>query len=635
MKKFSNLGKIEDVVASFLEDLGIKGTGKGNEPEKIINNYYINENDGLLSITEGKLSLEPPKQGGNWPTIKSCKNVSIKLKGREIREPIVVKNVDDIEIEPKNKPAESKFYLCLSPDNTEAILETEFSQGENFYIKDMEGQHELIVEAIHCKTILPPYIDEKSVYKELRKMGIPLEIDKSAVTSACRSLTNSRTTVVRGEKMIPPVDGRVKYMFDNEERIYKEKSETGELDFFYKGDINSVEEGSVLATIIPPVPGKPGLTVTGNIIPAPEGKHAKIYVGQGAGLINDGQAAVATINGRPVTKGNKKIICVISELIVRGDVDIKTGHVNFKGDVKILGNVAEGLEVRAAGKVFIRGSVFHAKVYGGNGVYINNNLVGGSVYAGGDAAEYKSMLYLLEKLKNKLKGVKDAFNQLKNNKKFSTEDLEIKGHGCFIKLIIEMRFSDIPKNLGKLYKMMPQENDRKKEGIWPVVELMYNKFSGLGPLQIQHIDEITKYKNFLDQIIKYIRESADEPANVSVNYCQNAVIKATGDVVIRGSGAYHSKIHSGGKINIRGFCRGGKIYGGTKIIAETLGSEMGVPTLVTVPVDGKIMAEELYPNVVLGIGGHKRKNTELKKYVQFVFKNEIVEQPLLRRDLLC
>ena len=183
--------------------------------------------------------------------------------------------------------------------------------------------------------------------------------------------------------------------------------------------------------------------------------------------------------------------------------------------------------------------------------------------------------------------------------------------------------------------MIPPNSDKKKEGIWPVIELMYGKFSGLGPLQIQHVDEITKYNNFLGQIIKHIRESADEPANVSVNYCQNAVIKATGDVAIRGSGAYHSKIHSGGKINIKGSCRGGKIYGGTKIIAEALGSEMGVPTLVTVPIDGKIMAEELYPNVVLGIGGHKLKNTELKKYVQFVFENEIVEQLLLRRDLLC
>ncbi len=635
MKKFSNLDKIENVVSSFLEDLGIKDIDKGNKPEKFINNCYINENDGPLSITDGKLSLKPPKQGGDWPVIKPCENVSIKLRGKEIKEPVIVKNVDDIEIKPENKPAESKFYLCFSPDNTEAILETEFSQGESFYIKDMEGQHELIVEAIHYETVLPPYIDEKSVYKELRKMGVTLEIDKSAVTSACRSLTNSRTTVVRGKKMILPVDGRIKYMFDKEERIYREKSKTEELDFFYKGDINSVEEGRVLATIIPPVPGKPGLTVTGNVIPAPEGKHAKIYVGQGARLVNDGQAAVATINGRPVTKGSKRIICVIPELIVRSDVDIKTGHVNFKGDVKILGNVAEGLEVRAAGKVFIRGSVFHAKVYGGNGVYINNNLVGGSVYSGGEAAEYKSMLHLLEELKNKLQGVENAFDQLKNNKKFSTEDLEVKGHGCFIKLIIEMRFSDIPKILGRLYKMIPPNSDKKKEGIWPVIELMYGKFSGLGPLQIQHVDEITKYNNFLGQIIKHIRESADEPANVSVNYCQNAVLKATGDVAIRGSGAYHSKIHSGGKINIKGSCRGGKIYGGTKIIAEALGSEMGVPTLVTVPIDGKIMAEELYPNVVLGIGGHKLKNTELKKYVQFVFENEIVEQLLLRRDLLC
>lgn len=617
MKKFSNLDKIEDAVANFFEDLEIADVNKKNDINKIINNY-ISESDGLLSITNGELSLKPVKQGGNWPVIKPCENVSIKLRGKEVKEPIIVKNVDDIEIKPKNKPAESKFYLYLSPNNTEVILETEFLQGESFYIKDIKDQHELTVEAIHYETTPPLYIDKKLVYEKLKQMGVTLEIDKNAIASACKSLTNSQTVVVKGKEMIPPTDGRVEYMFDDRERVYREKGENGEVDFFYKGDINSVESGKVLAEVVSPVPGTSGLTVTGEIIPAPEGKHAKIYVGRGAELVNNGQAAVATINGRPATRGNKKIIYVVPELVIKSDVNIETGHINFKGDVKILGNVTEGLVVKATGKVYVGGSVFHAKVYGGNGVYVNNNLVGGLICAGGEAADYKSMLPLLEELKNELQGVEDTFNQLKNNEKFSINDLEVRGHGYFIKLIIEMRFPNIPKNLKKLYKMMPQDSSKKKEGIWPAIELMYAKFSGLGPLQIKLIDEIIKYKNFLSQIIEYIYEDIDEPADVKVNYCQNAIIKATGNVTIGSLGTYHSKIHSAGEINIKGFCRGGEICGGTKIIVKTLGSEISVPTLAMVPMDGRIIVGELYPNVILGIGNHKRRSTKFKRHVQFV-----------------
>lgn len=628
MKQFSNLYKIEDAVASFFENLKAGDSNRVGHPDKIIDNHYINDNNGLLSIINGKLRLKPPGQNGNWPIIKPCENVTLMLKGKEVKEPIIIKDVDHIEIKPKNKPAESKFYLHLSPDKTEAILETEFIQGESFYIKDVEDQYELTVEAVHYKTIPPSYINEELVYEKLRQMGVTLDIDKNAVTLACRSLTNSRTVVVKGLEMIPPIHGRIEYMFDSKERVYRDEDKNNEVDFFYKGDINSVEAGRILAILIPPVPGVAGLTVTGDIIPAPEGKPAKIYVGEGARLVNDGQAAVSTISGRPATKGSKKIVYVVPELIVKGDVDIGTGHINFKGDVKILGNVTEGLEVRATGKVYIGGSVFHARVYGGNGVYVNNNLVGGVIHAGGEGAEYKSMLPPLEELKNGLQGVVDAFSQLKRNEKFSISDLEVRGHGYFIKLIIEMRFPNIIASVKKLYEIMPEDSNKKKEGIWPVIELMHTKLSGLGPLQIKFIDEIIKYKGFLDQIIEYIGEDMDEPADVNVNYSQNAIIKATGNVTIGSPGTYHSKIHSGGEIIIKGFCRGGEISGSTKIVAGALGAEMSVPTLAVVSADGKIIAERVYPNVTLGIGGYKRKNTELKSRVRFVFRDKIVEQLL-------
>ena len=528
MKRFPNLDKIENTVANFFEDLETEDFNKKISSKEVADNCYINENDGLLSITDGKLNLKPPKPGGDWPVIRPCENVSIKLRGKEIKGPIIVKNVGDIEIKPEDKSAESKFHLYLSSDNTKVILETEFFQGEKFYIKNKEEQHELIVESVFYEAIPPSPIDRNLVYEQLEQMDVVLEINRTAINSACKSLTNSQTVVVEGIEMIPSTDGRVKYMFSDSERIYRPENEKEELDFFYKGDINSVEKGEVLAEVVPPVNGVPGLTVKGDVIPVPEGKHAEIYVGEGAELVNEGQAAIATIDGRPILRGGKKVICVIPGLVVKSDVDINTGHINFKGDVRIIGNVLEGLIVKATGRVYVTGSVFHAEIYGENGVYINNNLIGGLICAGGEAAEYKSMLPLLEGLKNKLQGVRSIFDQLRDNKKFSTHDLEVRGHGYFIKLVMEMRFSDMFRDLKRLYEMMPRDSDKKKEGIWPVVELMYTKFSGHGPLQIKSIDEITKYKNFLGRIIEYICEDLDEPADVKAGYCQNAVIKATG-----------------------------------------------------------------------------------------------------------
>ena len=105
--------------------------------------------------------------------------------------------------------------------------------------------------------------------------------------------------------------------------------------------------------------------------------------------------------------------------------------------------------------------------------------------------------------------------------------------------------------------MMPQNNNKKRKEYGRLLNLCITNFRS-GPLQIRLIDEITKYREFLNEIIEYIYGDMDEPADVRVNYCQNAVIKATGDVTIGELGVYHSKIHSGGKINIKGFCREAK-----------------------------------------------------------------------------
>ena len=52
---------------------------------------------------------------------------------------------------------------------------------------------------------------------------------------------------------------------------------------------------------------------------------------------------------------------------------------------------------------------------------------------------------------------------------------------------------------------------------------------------------------------------------------------------------------------------------------------MNVPTLAVVSGDGKIIAGKIYPNVVLGIGGYKRKNVKYKKWAEFILKGEIME----------
>lgn len=625
MKKFSNINKIQDAVADLFQslDLDMEDTNQNVILTANEKNTYTGENDGALLITEGKLDIIPPKIGGNWPILKPSENVCILLNGKEVKEPILIRNVDDIEIKLKNKEPKSNFYLHMSDDCTKITLETEFISGETFRIKDTRAQHELEIEVLTDEVIEPLPIKEELVYEKIKELGVILDIDRDVISKACNSLTNKQVVVVQGKEMIPPVDGYIEYMFDDQERIYKDKDDDGHIDYFDKGDINSVVVGRVLAKVVPPIPGEPGLTVTGKTIFPPKEKHAKLHVGSGAKLINNGQVAVATLNGRPVVKGSRKTISVIPELVINSDVNLETGHINFKGDVKIFGNVTEGFIVKATGKVNVLGSVFHGKVYGENGVYIDKNLIGGVVFAGGEAAEYKSMLPLFTSLQHDLHGIEKAFNQVIKNKSFSTRDIEIRGHGTLIKLIIETRFPNIPKILKVLYKRMAK--DKGNQGIWPVIGLLHTRLTGLGPVNIKSIDEIVKYKEFMGKIIEYVEEDMDVPANVHVNYCQNATIKASGSVVIGSAGVYHSNIHCGKEIYANGFCRGGELCAGTKVVVKEVGSVMNIPTLVAVSQGGEIVAGLMHVNVTLKIGGYVRKNINLKKRVKITFKDKWIE----------
>ena len=57
----------------------------------------------------------------------------------------------------------------------------------------------------------------------------------------------------------------------------------------------------------------------------------------------------AEITGRPIFRGG--LLQVNPQLVVDGNVDVSTGHVEFRGDVVVFGDVQESLTVGLAWSV--------------------------------------------------------------------------------------------------------------------------------------------------------------------------------------------------------------------------------------------------------------------------------------------
>ncbi len=162
--------------------------------------------------------------------------------------------------------------------------------------------------------------------------------------------------IAEGTKPVNGSDARIIYNFDTDRTHIQLKEKNGRVDFKEQNLIKNVVEGQALARKVPAEPGQSGRTVTGRLLPAEDGKDVEIGIGKNVRLSEDGNTAIAEINGQVLMINGK--INVEPIYVVNGDVNLKnSGNVIFLGTVLVKGSVADGFKVKAAGNIEIMGNV--------------------------------------------------------------------------------------------------------------------------------------------------------------------------------------------------------------------------------------------------------------------------------------
>ncbi len=241
-------------------------------------------------------------------------------------------------------------------------------------------------------TVIPPLdatveVTKETVVGEMKKVGVVHGIDDEAINDIFTY--GSFNVEVLAAKGTPPSDGTsatIEYKFDSsgDQKIELKTDEHGNVDHKAMNMIKSVEEGAVLAIKIPSIPGAEGMTCTGKKLPAKSGRDVALVAGENARMSDDGLQVFSTTSGQPLLKDNKVSVSSVYE--VKGDVDYKTGNVNFKGTVVVAGNVMSDFVVEATDDIEIRGNIDKAFIKAGGDVRINGGLYGngeGKISAGG------------------------------------------------------------------------------------------------------------------------------------------------------------------------------------------------------------------------------------------------------------
>lgn len=203
---------------------------------------------------------------------------------------------------------------------------------------------------------------------------------------------SDKILVCQGIKPVDGVDAKIKY-FEFSEKKPKIKSD-GKVDNYDMNLIDTVQKGGWLGEKILATNGKEGRNIFGKSIPAKPGRDYMLKYDKKSVLeMPEGNKIILTAKYDGAVKVQEGKIGVDNHLMIDGNVDFKTGNINFDGFVTINGIVEDLFSVIATKDIIIKGPIGigavgviqsldgNVSVLGGiNGKYRGKILAGKNVY---------------------------------------------------------------------------------------------------------------------------------------------------------------------------------------------------------------------------------------------------------------
>lgn len=225
-------------------------------------------------------------------------------------------------------------------------------------------------------------IEQSEVYTLLSKHGITFGIKRDVISQMIANIDDMFFPLLIAEG-VAPVKGEDGFIKLETVENYQDSRTDKVLNFRNVRQIPSVKAGQLVATIYPSKPGNPGRNVLGHPIAATHGKPYPLSVGKN--IVETNGQLYATMDGQ-ISLSEKKI-SVLPVFEVNGDLNLKTGNIDFIGNVTIRGNVPSDYVVKAGGDISIYGIVEGAQLEAGGSIYISGGIVGfakASIQAKGD-----------------------------------------------------------------------------------------------------------------------------------------------------------------------------------------------------------------------------------------------------------
>lgn len=195
-----------------------------------------------------------------------------------------------------------------------------------------------------------------------------IEARKSAPGEIFKTLIASGKTVVHGK------DSTFEPLIDNITDRKPNMREDGSIDYYDKGEILSVPEGTHLMQRTPPSTGENGFTVTGKEIPARIGKLIPFQKCKGAKVsTEDSNILIAEIKGQPILLDRG---VNVDPVFTVDEVDVHLGNIIYDGSLVVKGTVTAGMKIKVTGDIQVNGMVENAVLEADGNIDIKMGAIG-------------------------------------------------------------------------------------------------------------------------------------------------------------------------------------------------------------------------------------------------------------------
>ncbi len=195
----------------------------------------------------------------------------------------------------------------------------------------------------------------------LAAKGVVFGLDENAIEQGAKDGKDFEAAI--GQEPEHGKDAYLKRSYDLGVKGRPKTDEYGRTDYKDMNLFVLVKQGELLAERILQTEGTPGTNVLGSKVTQKKGKGLVLKPGRNAS-IRDENFIYADIDGQIVDTG--KTIGVDPHLLIKGDVGVGTGNIEFTGAVSVQGSVEAGFVVKATGDVEVGGIVSGANVEGNN-----------------------------------------------------------------------------------------------------------------------------------------------------------------------------------------------------------------------------------------------------------------------------